>query len=412
LRTRLQHSWLCAVILAALAVPARAEFGIAVTPVYAERKVDVAYNPTRGELLVVWQQLNRSTSVSSLMGALLDRSGAFLRPPFTIVTGAVGFGIADPAVTFKTGPDRYLIVARAAFPSIGEGISIYVLDATGTMLATRSLTGVTGEVRAPAIASSSEATSCCAMAVWEESFGSIVGQRVDADGAPYGSRVTLFSGLTTTLPHGFNARLLYEAPRKRFQVVYERVNSRSAGGTLVVTRAVSRAAGDPTAEITVGTLAAALPAGSRPTGTPHLAFLAASPVPFGLPGRFLVAWRNGTNLTTRFLDDTGAPFGASTVLRTGALDVPAVEAATNADAFVVTYEGPDPTPGLTSMQATIVGRSGAVRPPLFLTAGRTLHSRDSALAYVPVARQALAVWRQDEGYPNDDDVYAGFVVVP
>jgi hypothetical protein len=340
---------------------------------------DVAYNSTDDEFLLVWKdgsgairgQVRRSdTSVVVADVALFQGLRSTLK-------------YSVPRASFKTGQNQYVVVAReldTGGPLPAERIVIAGFNRLGARQWIRSLTNGLITVRNPDVVADTFGSVCCILAVWEEGFGSIRGQQLNADGTLQGAALTIFSGSSEFPPHAMNPSVAYQRlPTDSFAVAYQVL-----GSSRVAVRRVTPVSGALGAEVPVSPMSEAPPRGQRFNAGTALTYNETA-------DRYLVAWAdNGATFVQRLTPDLNPPGPRFSLgLSKGN---PAAASAVG-DARDVVTVGRDTSAGKW-MQAVYVGDT----PTSYVTlvSPRTELVIQGAAAFSPVSRRFLYTWQENE----------------
>ncbi|MGD8794734.1 MAG: hypothetical protein PVF47_19450, partial [Anaerolineae bacterium] len=208
-------------IYSAQGLPQGESFAIAVADSYQNAPA-VAYNPTQGEYLVVWDDFrNISISGVDIYGQRVGADGALLGGSLAIETE--GENQVNPAVAYNSAADEYLVVWEDERDAANNGYDIYGrrVDADGFLLGSDLAIGTgSHDEHKPDLAYN--VTNDEYLVVWER-LGSasgpslIYGQLLDTAGGLIGNVIGIASG---TWDHKAPA-LVWNSQRNEYFIVWE-----------------------------------------------------------------------------------------------------------------------------------------------------------------------------------------------
>lgn len=290
-----------------------------------EMNSDVAYNPVTQQYLTVWQ------SGSSIMGEIRDKDGNIVKSDFAIMSGFLFSGYSEPAVTYKSGQNIFMVAAKRVTSLIGTTYRIVArrVSATGSPLgsdinlSTVSSVAVTFDGR-PDIAADTVGSNCCILAVWKQAE-SIRGQRINGDGTLTGGNFTIRSAFPGTVAP--TPAVTYQRfPFNDFLVVYKVLPELA---NPFIARKVVQPSASVSSELVIAT--------GTGVSNPDVAYNESGDT-------YLVVWEDGSIKGQR-LSSLGSKVGANFTINakiciffgcTSTGD-PAVASATDSSNFLVTY---------------------------------------------------------------------------
>jgi hypothetical protein len=248
------------------------------------RGAAVAYNSDADQYFVVY-----TTSFGRLEGQIRDADGTLLDTIVEVLPHSVGETVyREPRITYRPADDQYVMVSILEIDGLIPTVDVTVtaLDTDGNLLWTDDAPGWVDPTATTPDVMGDPFGNCCTLVTWKQSYGSIFAQRYDADGAPQGSRVTIYADGGETSSRAFNPRIAYQrAPNDDFAVVWQLARNGNPG--LLQARVVEPVSGTLGAVQTLATMVADPWArfGETFPGGPDIAY-------DEVGDRYYVAWRD------------------------------------------------------------------------------------------------------------------------
>jgi hypothetical protein len=377
---------LCLILLLAGALlPTLAEaqlFNVDVAVGYDSTNGDVAYNAQNDEYLIVWE-----TSTGHVRGQIRRSDTSLVLDNLPIFTGSQ-FTYKTPRATFKSVQNLYVVVAHeieTTGPLPLERIIIKAFDRNGALVWARYLTNGLITVRNPDVVADSFGTPCCILATWEELFGSIKGQQMNADGSLAGSGILVVAGSSEFPPHAMNPSVTYQQqPADDFLVAYQ---LKLPSSSIVEVRRIEPVSGTIASPVTVATLT------ENPRTSYGERFSAGLSVTYNESAqRYLIAWGDNGAVRVQRLNSSSAILGSQYSLG-ASTDTPYAASAQNdpRDVVIVGRKSSSTSYWMQTVQVNVI-------PERYVTlvSSRTRPVNSGATAFSPVSRRFLYTWQEEE----------------
>jgi len=195
----------------------------AAPPLFGQLSPSIAFNPDRGEYLVVWH--NERPVYPDIQAQRVDPSGELVGPPFYIA-GGPGARRRFPDVVYNPAHQEYLVVWEELPDGGTSNIYSQRVGANGLLIGGATVLGSGPEVAsctAPAVAYAS--TSDLYMVVWQRlvqgsTSSDIEAQILSGTGTTVGWNFLVVSGTVTV--HNEDPDIAYNRSRNEYLIVWTR----------------------------------------------------------------------------------------------------------------------------------------------------------------------------------------------
>lgn len=392
------------------------QFDVIVQPHTDESDPDVAYNHAEDAFLIVW-----SSHTGDIVGQVYKSDGSLVHEYLRLLgSDHAEFTYSSPRVTFESTEKLYVVASifvNLAGPLPDQALVLAAFNATGELVWETIVRSApfSFSSRNPDLAAVPSSNEGSILVVWEESFGSILGQLLSTDGTLRGSPITIVHGTGRRYPpHAFNPAVVGQrSPEGSFFVVYQ---IRTSADSYVAGRVVDPFSGSIGGEVRIADMTE-LPRTSR-----GLRFEAGISVDYNEASEtYLAAWYDDGAVYARRLNSSPATVGGVISLMTPFLwltfvqgETPTVAASSVADQFFVTAAtsrfGLFSWTSRFALAGRFVNPGGIIRETV--SRWRSLPIRRSASNFAASNRRFLVVWEEAEASPLNHDLQGELVTLP